>query len=104
MLSKMDAVDMLASKKNRPGTDLLFDLSIYKAHREVTAVNRSAFHVVHILGRPGGVRAPFSLHNLKVVGSSLGGALAVLGHSLSVTITEILKAMVCGALSMGHCT
>ena len=30
----------------------------------------------------------------------LGG----IGHSLSVTITELSKAMVCGALSMGHCT
>ena len=30
----------------------------------------------------------------------LGGT----GRSLSVTITELSKAMVCGTLSMGHCT
>ena len=45
-----------------------------------------------------------SLHNQKVVGLSPGSALAVLGRSLSVTITELSKAMVCGALSMGHYT
>ena len=45
----------------------------------------------------------FSPHSQQIVGSSLSGALAVLG-SLSVTITEISKGMVCGALSMGHCT
>ena len=48
---------------------------------------------------------PFSLRNLKVVGSSLSGALAVTGHFPQCTlITGLSKAMVCGALSLGHCT
>ena len=55
-------------------------------------------------GRLVGVGGSFSLHNLNVVGSSPGGALAVLGHPLNVTITELSKAMVCGALYIGHCT
>ena len=37
-------------------------------------------------------------------GSSLSCALAVTGRTLSESITELSKAMVCGALSMGHCT
>ena len=35
--------------------------------------------------------------------SNPGGALVPLDVSLSVTITELSKAMVCGALPMGHC-
>ena len=46
-----------------------------------------------------------SLHNHKVLGSTLGGALVVTGrHWKFPSITELPKAMVCGALSMGHCT
>ena len=40
----------------------------------------------------------------NVVGLSLSAALAATGCSLSVSITELSKAMVCGVLSMGHCT
>ena len=50
---------------------------------------------------PGGVRVLSSLHNQKVESlQCLGSARTV----LSVTITELSKAMVCGALSMGQCT
>ena len=46
----------------------------------------------------------FSLRNLRVVGSSLSGALAVTGRFPKCTITGLSKAMACGALSLGHCT
>ena len=55
-------------------------------------------------GRFGGVGVAFSPRSQQMVGSSLSGALAALGRSLSVTISEISKARVCGALSVGHCT
>ena len=45
-----------------------------------------------------------SLHSQQIVGSYPGGALVVPERSLSGTITELPKAMVCGVLSMGHCT
>ena len=56
------------------------------------------------MGRLGGVGVAFSPRSQQIVGSSLSDALVVLIRSLSVTITELSKAMVCGALSMGHCT
>ena len=42
--------------------------------------------VLH-LGRPSYVGLGFSLHNQKVVGSSLRAALAATGHPLSASIT-----------------
>ena len=58
-----------------------------------------------LLGCPGGTMVLLSLHNQKIVGSSPGGVLVLRGHSLSVTITELSEAIVCGALqSVGHCT
>ena len=56
------------------------------------------------VGRPSGTWVAFSLHIQQIVGSSLSGALAATGRPFSVFITELSKAMVCGALSMGHCT
>ena len=47
---------------------------------------------------------PFSLHNPRVAGSSLSGVLAVTGRFPQCTIAGLLKAMVCGALSLEHCT
>ena len=55
-----------------------------------------------VRGRPGGALVPFSLRNLRVVVSNLSGALAVAGRSPSVPFTGLSKAMVCGALSLGH--
>ena len=42
--------------------------------------------------------------NLRVVTSNASAALMPLDVSHSVPITELSEAMVCGALSMGHCT
>ena len=55
-------------------------------------------------GRPGGVGVMSSLHSQQIVGLNPGAASVVPERSLSDTITELPKAMVCGALSMGHCT
>ena len=53
-------------------------------------------------GRPSGARVQFSLHNPKVVGSSLSCALAATGCPLSVSITELSKAMVCAVYGTLH--
>ena len=48
-----------------------------------------------VVGCLSGAGVPSSLCNQKVVGSSLGSALAATEHSVSVTITGLSKAMVC---------
>ena len=44
-----------------------------------------------------------SLHSQQIVRLNPGSALVVPERSLSGTVTELPKAMVCGTLSIGHC-
>ena len=55
-----------------------------------------------IRARLSGAGVAFSLHIQQIVGSQHCPGAA--GRSLSVTITGLPKAMVYGALFMGHCT
>ena len=51
-----------------------------------------------------GTGVALALHNQKVVGLNVGGALVVTGRFPQCTVTELSKAMLFDALSMGHCT